>query len=256
MADVDKTKKCKYSALEDFDELADVESVCPEIFIGESEEAESLCNLILSLALIYNDFKDLLYGLILLKRRQPRNCFSKYAGQYSGISYHINRLLHSLFCELAKLICDHQDTIRSRDFKKILGSLSKENKMHWETIVKFAQGEHDNNFLDTMIKIRNNIAYHYHQPKVLKQGYRKHFDKREHARSVACVSRGNTLASTRFHFADAAVSGCYEIYLTDKETFTKNTEAIFQGIIKTLYTIIINFIQIRGGAWHKEKVDE
>lgn len=251
-----KKNEIKYPNLEFFNKLADVESINFEVFIGNTPEEEDLCNLILSFSLIYNDFKDLLYGFDLLEKRKPKICFSKYSGQYLGIRFHFKRLIESLFFELAQLIKEEKKTICSEGFQKILRFINKENKKNWDIIFKFADNQFENNFLTILGRVRNNISFHYLKPKALKIGYKKHFDKKTRSREVACVSRGEALISTRFYFADAAINGWYEEYIPNPEKFEKNIEIISKKTIMSLYDIIESFIETKGGAWYKENVDE
>ena len=56
-----------YTALK----LAPLETFDPEAFIGDDVAPQSLCNLILTLALIYNDCKDIIAAHITLQEARP-----------------------------------------------------------------------------------------------------------------------------------------------------------------------------------------
>ena len=80
--------------------------------------------------------------------------------------------------------------------------------------VALEQGASDEMFMKTLVKIRDNISFHYKQPKKLVEGYRRHFfeSKLHAANAHAYVSLGNTMGHTRFFFADAAVSGSLTLF--------------------------------------------
>ena len=96
--------------------------------------------------------------------------------------------------------------------------------------------------------IRNNIAFHYYQPKFLAGGYHEFFSKKDiPANQNAFISRGTSLQSTRFYFADAAVEGCFEKYIGKEKAGRLRPELnkLSETLVQALYDIITGFIQIR-----------
>ncbi len=81
----------------DFDKLAALEYFDPKAFESADSKEQAVCDLVLMLALVYNNFKDLLWAFSNLSScRQPDPFkITPYNGQYSGMSLHITRLLYS-----------------------------------------------------------------------------------------------------------------------------------------------------------------
>jgi len=89
------------------------------------------------------------------------------------------------------------------------------------------------------------------QPKAKVQGYSRAFlrgSKRE-----PFVSRGQTLATSRFYFADAAA----EDYLREvgdpatDEVFALGTLKLVRNVTFSIHEIVLTFITARGFAWRE-----
>ena len=66
------------------------------------------------------------------------------------------------------------DVFSEIEFKQVLERLSKSDKSLWDGIVVAAHGKLNsvNDFLNTIIQIRSNIAFHYdHSGKIFRRGY-------------------------------------------------------------------------------------
>src|SRR5437867_3882927 len=91
-------------------ELGPLEAFDPVAFHGDADVPQELCNFVLSLALIYNDCKDIIYSRILLGESRPQYpaLRSRPWGAWMGVDFHIFRLLVGLLHELFDLIRDNQ----------------------------------------------------------------------------------------------------------------------------------------------------
>lgn len=98
------------------------------------------------------------------------------------------------------------------DVDKLLRRAPERTRTDWSDLVSIAcrRGDAtDGKFAKVLIQIRNNVAFHYAQPKPLAAGFRAHFFEsppnptNEHA----YCSFGRNMERTRFYFADAAVQG-------------------------------------------------
>ena len=72
-------------------ELAPLETFDPAAFQGDADVPQELCNLVLSLALVYNDCKDVIYSHILLgeSRPSPPAGRNRPWGAWLGVDFHI-----------------------------------------------------------------------------------------------------------------------------------------------------------------------
>jgi hypothetical protein len=76
-------------------ELAPPETFDPAAFLGDEAVPQELCNFILSLALIYNDCKDITYSKLVLGEFRPPQPPRKNRlwGAWTGVDFHIIRAL-------------------------------------------------------------------------------------------------------------------------------------------------------------------
>ena len=73
-----------------------------------------------------------------------------------------------------------------------------------------------------------------------------------HTASAPLVSRGNTLKSTRFYFADAVVE--HVIFKNDTDVATEfftGRDPIFNELGSSLFFLVTTFFSARGAAWKK-----
>lgn len=232
--------------------LASLECFNPKAFQSEDKNEQEVCNFVLMLSLINNDFKDLLWSFTQLNgcRINPQYPLTAYNGQYSGMKGHLTRLTHSLFSELAKLVKENQHVLDHPLFCETIKQINKANKGNWDQLVAYSNGG-DNalkELHDVSRLIRNNVAFHYYQPKFLAGGYEEFFSRVDRAENAnAFISRGASLQSTRFYFADAAVEGCFEKYIGNEKAARLRPvlNKLSETLVQALYDIITSFIQLR-----------
>jgi hypothetical protein len=237
-----------------YEKLAKLQYFTPNVFILNNKKEQEVCNFILMLSLIYNDFKDLLWAYFYMEKcKLPTISHpTSYSGQYGGINWHITRLFHSLIFEFTKLIKENSTVLDHPLFIKTIQQIHKENKNNWNWLVSFAKGENidenDKKLHEISRLIRNTIAFHYYQPKFLYSGYECFFLKKDNPTNQnAFISNGVSLETTRFYFADAAVEGCFQRIISkeDVKILNRTLKDITEKIGKTLHNIIISFIQLR-----------
>ena len=94
--------------------------------------------------------------------------------------------------------------------QRALDRSSRQAQRDWSTLVVAAcetQGQSQNELLRAyLVRIRNNIASHYYQPRQLLMGYQRHFFEMSPSirNESAFASLGVSMAASRFYFADAA----------------------------------------------------
>lgn len=194
-------KKCP-----DFD-LAPLKYFDPKTFNWETPDKDfkNLCAFIVTLALIYNDFKDLAWWQKQLDDCPPNpNEKSSYFGQHNGMKTHISRLVVGLYDELLIFIKENQRVLESKLFQEILGRISARYRNDWKKLVNESSNKED---LEILAELRANGVFHYQMNGVF-SGYKNYFIKPENPlNEKAYYSFGENILKTRFYFADAAVQG-------------------------------------------------
>lgn len=190
-------------------ELADLEGINPETVIPRTG-TDSAASFFLTLALIYNDMKGLLWWHTQAdKHRRPNGEISPVAGQLRGFTIQIKRLAVGLLHELFETFEEFRDVVLSSDVKGLLESLPEDIQGYWNDLVNLSnvrKGTTASGFARVIESIRNRSAFHYRDRKALVRGFRKHFYEsppspyNEHA----YVSLGPNLEGSRFYYADAA----------------------------------------------------
>jgi len=167
----------------------------------------------LVLGVVFNDLK----GLILFEKmltdyyERPKNGeVTSHVGNYSGTMVQIKKLIASTINEFFIFLKKNSDVFSESEFKQIFNRLSRSDKQLWEAMVAASHRKLPNvtNLLDSIVQIRNNIAYHYYQSgKALRNGYISRFfgKTKDDRNKFAYYSIGDSLEATRFYFSDAAV---------------------------------------------------
>ena len=248
-------KSKNLSILPGCENLAPLKYFDPKAFQALDKDEQAVCNFILMLALIYNDFKDLSWAYVHMEKCKPPMIPlptpTPYIGQYTGMNLHLTKLFHSLLFAFAELIKNNLDVLNHQLFAEILKQIHKDNKSNWNRLVSFSKGETDENdaeLYEISRLIRHNLAFHYHQPKFLSGGYNHFFSKKDTPTNQnAFISYGASLEATRFYFADAAVQGCFEQNISKEKAGRLNPtlKDISGKINETLHNIITSFIQLR-----------
>lgn len=239
-----------------FDQLAPLATFDPEAFIDDDMQAQHVCNFVLSLALIYNDFKNLMWAFHYLSDGKPENPdkISAYGGQYAAFKNHLLRLHFSVINELFQLIEDNANILAHPTLVETIRLLPKAAKECWQALVEVStKKDTKNKFIkDIFHRVRNKITYHS-DVKEIAAGYRSFFYGSDgHPKMQAFISMGDGLSSTRFYFADAVVEGYLNLKIgTNKPELIKQSNKLFTDVNVALNLIVKKFITVRGFAWRK-----
>jgi hypothetical protein len=236
-------------------ELAALDTFDPAAFIGDDKVPQSLCNFVLTLSLISNDLRDLYYANILVGDCKPPGSPGKtrHWGYYAGLNLHVLRLIMSAVHELLNVIDQQRDDVDHDFFREVVKTLPSGVRQDWQEVVKVALGESskDKKLGKLLLRIRNNISFHY-DTKAVQAGFNNHFivqrlDER------AYVSRGNSMRGSRFYFADAVVEGLLS-GLTGSHSVDLATQfgKLLDGVSYALILIVCWFIQKRGFGFRPE----
>lgn len=197
--------------------LAPKLDIAPEALVPRREESR-LQQFFLSLAAVFNDFK----GLLLLEstwgeRFSANEAAAEELGEYNGVLVQLRKLQCGVLHELMGLLIEFQDLLEEPEVQRLLKRKPKHVKRQWRELIAIARGSVDGGsareFTKALVKIRNNVAFHYTQPKPLVAGFRKHFFElpASEQNEAAYASLGASMEQTRFYYADAAVQQALRI---------------------------------------------
>lgn len=232
--------------LQEHESLRNLNKFNYKIFIGESEEKKKICRFFLMLCHIFNDFAILNWAWYCLKEyiEEPeKNKINYYAGVYYNIYWYLIKIFCSHFTEVLKAFDteDAKEVLKSPYFSQILLRLNKEKRDIFNNFIKII---YDNSirekFLLSLEKIRNNLGYHYYQPKSLEKGFLSFFEADKE--KMCYFSKGTALSESRFYFIDAAIQKSIFDYKIDD--YIKEIELLLKSIL-IFNDLILIFIQER-----------
>lgn len=233
------------------EKLAPLETFDPQVFQGDSKFPQSVCDIVLSLALVYNDLRDIFLGQVLLASVKPDSlaAITPERGQFSGLGLHLARLQAGLVRELTELIQDNQDVIASAPFQRLVSKLDKKAKASWKALVDASANKPAGSPLTMLLLLaRNKVAFHYDR-KVIGKGYALRFLSNPPRQPY--VSRGSSMSGTRFYYADAAAEA-YILSVTDPQTvgdFLSGKSQVLDDVNRALQRLVVAFVNVRGYAW-------
>lgn len=234
------------------DALASLETFAPDVFVGDEDVSQEVCDFVLALAMIWNDYKDATYAHALLERCEPRDPPgpTREWGAYGGIDLHLFRYQVALMRELLTLVCRGQSVARGHCIENIVQRLSPGARDDWRSMVQVALGSVPPDPVgQCLLMVRNRLAYHY-DPQAMEKGYRNHFFGESREDDSAYVSRGKGMSETRFYFADAAAFG----YLRevpggdDWDRLSADMRGVFAKLSDALMGVVDGFVRYRTEA--------
>ncbi len=240
-------------------DLAKLESFDPDAFKTDDTVSQDTCNFFLTLALIFNDLKDILQTHNVIQSVKPTGDFkiTRQCGEYSGIYYHFLKLLISLVHEVVQVVKCNKKIIKAPFFQSVLMQLSEKERASWQALLNATEGKQaDTPIGKFLLSVRNKIAFHY-DLKEIYFGYQLFFSSGCKESEHAYISRGRNMAETRYFFADAAANG----YLTKNfrehasEQLAADAMSILCDLNHTLMNLVQHFI-LKRGCVYKEVKDE
>ena len=236
---------------EEVEALSPLETFDSEAFEGQSPDEQSVCNLILAFAVAYNDLRDLSFAAVLLEERKPKDTTIKTreTGSFAALNMALVRAQLGVIYELLVLV-QANGTARGHPlFRKVVRALDSRARESWQAIESVADDSPSRSRLRRLLlRYRNNTAFHY-DAKGLRQGYLQ-YQASETPPPRLFVSRGNSMRSTRFFFADAAIqTRMLDIAGANKETFVQERRELVRAINRALSQLVTRFVQVRGFAW-------
>ena len=239
--------------------LGELKHISPARLIKENEK-DKLADFFLVLGSIFNDLK----GFILFEKLVQENYekpepkdITAHAGEYGGILIQVHKLIASTIHEFFRFLNENKDIVDSKEFKELLSRLSTQYRERWNEIIAVAFNKipESNNFTETLVKIRNNVGFHYYQSgKNLRKGFiRKFFSKEkssDNKNEEAYYATGENMGSTRFYYCDAAVEEFLFITTGNDNSLNKNNymgqvRAIIDDMNFAIASILKEYIRVQ-----------
>lgn len=239
---------------EAFSRLTNLKEFSVEAFIATEKTEQQICDFILTLALIYNDIKNIDLCASLLGASKPEGEFTPCPawGEYSALAFFFNRLRISIINELMNLIKNYGTLIEEPLFERTIKQISTKSRESWQLIVDatISNGEMSP-IRNPYFMIRNKTIFHY-DIKQISAGYRDFFRKLR-PNLPPMISRGMQMIQTRLYFADAAAEGCLNLALGNKPVheFFSQLENNLSHLNQALQDIVQKFITIRAPGWKR-----
>lgn len=217
---------------------------------------QQLCNFILALALVYNDFKDVIIGHHAIDGLEPKdtNSLTPELGMYNALRLNMMRLHAGIFRELFDLIEASNSLLSLPLFVRLVGQLSPDGRAQWKALCDIAfQRPTENSDFKALLLVRNKVSFHY-DAKAIFRGYQRCFI--EDALVEPLLSRGNSMQATRFYFADAAAQSFLmeQAERTTLVAILTGRSPLVHAINVALYGIVTRFLAVRGFAWRAPRV--
>jgi hypothetical protein len=236
--------------------LEPLQTFDPAAFEGDENVPQRLCNLVLALALIYNDCKNITYAALVLRDSKPpgKHELNPTWGTWSGTEWHLFRLMISAVHELLTLLQNHQDMLTHEFLIKVVKQLPSTSRRSWDSLIVAASGATPkDDFGQMTLRIRNQMVFHY-DPKGIFAGFKRHLLIPTRLQDRAYISRGLSMEASRFYFADAAVEGYFRemVGLNDEVgQLSMKVRDVVDSLNFALLSLVDRFIQQRGFAYRK-----
>ena len=230
------------------DELAPLEIVPEQAFVGDAAFPQPVCNVVLALACIYNDFRDIsLAHLLLAEVAPPRPTgTSRESGQFGATYSFLLRLRAGVAYELLYLLAKKKAAFKHSAFENIVAHVDKDAQGAWKAVASVGFNNPTSDPLaNALLQLRNTVAFHY-SPPVLKAGLANYLSGATDRKLF--ISKGGSMRSSRFYFADAAAEASIVASLSEpsvKEFFNYDG-LLVRGFNRCLYQLVTRFIDLRG----------
>jgi hypothetical protein len=232
-------------------ELARLQGYPVDVFNSSDRKVDAF---VLMLAHVYNEIKVPYWIARLMKTAKEADgvpLLSGYRGQISGFEEWVNRQVSSVSHELLKLLDKERDLLESDILKKCVSLMGPAARRSWRNLVAASRGDDTamNPVKAYLVRIRNNVGFHYYQPKSLLAGYDDHFFRRQDIptaiRDLAYASIDNNMEGTRFFFADAAAQS-YTRHLEDPDgTLYNETNEVIHEMNVALFSMVQVYLLVR-----------
>jgi len=171
--------------------------------------ADIVGEFVVALAAIFDDLKDLAwFEQPMLPRRPDPSDMSAAAGEWRGRHNTLHRFMAGVLHELIELVATRQKILDETEFRACVAAMPANARDEWQAIVDIALkvGSENTAMRQTLAYVRNNASFHYTALGEIGKGWNKIFvdDPKTDTNRAAVYCLGDSMETTRFHFADAA----------------------------------------------------
>ena len=209
----------------------------------------------LAFSSVLNDVKGVLWlDAVLLDSRPDDSTSDEMKGQWHGIQQQVTKYVLGIIHEFLVLLKKKRELIESDEMEGYVRMLRKPARKRWRTVVQVAMGESGTDRTELsgyLARVRNNLSFHYYDPKTLAQGFLEHFgtDSEDPRYLSAFISHGPTMAASRYYYADAAVESAIEL-IFGSDDVNKHIRRLIEDINGSVSGLIMAFIQAREREGH------
>lgn len=224
------------------EDLGPLEAFDPKAFMDDDPQVQKVCDFVLALALIFNDFKDLFWIAYTIKKSSPPFDANFHEtpewGHFTGADHHIHRLQATVLVELANLIDKSAKTISKPLFQNVLKNVDAIERKAWDEMAN-----PDSELRKHLLNLRDKLSAHYYysengDQKVIPDGFRAAFKGTERR---PYLSWGKNILGTRFYFADAAALEVDKLIRSPgwKEKFDAHTNRVSRVVSGIIYLFLL-----------------
>ena len=238
------------------EKLADLETFGPQAFVGDDEVPQEVCDLVLALALAYNDLRDPTRAQLFINSVIPSTAgqLTKESGDHCGMITLWRRVSAGQLFELLVLIEKHRTAIEDPVFARLRKQLSPEARDAWDSLVavainRSAVGTHGK----VLLMIRHKVGFHYDSGEIAR-GYMRRIIE---GAQDPFISRGGSMESSRFYFTDAAAEEPVMDYAGSDDPFgvASGNNELTDVVNLALYQLVTRYFPLRNVRWREPRLD-
>jgi len=237
----------KLYPLPEFD-LAPLQKFDRDLFLS-SGESRKVNGFILSLALIYNDLKGMLWVLSILNQgKQEPYVVNEYCGQLVGMDRQMLRYLIGVLNELLILINKNKSLVNHSNIVSVVRSWNRSYRDKWGQIIDCANdvgsgGKNKKPIVKLLDAVRNNSSFHYHRVDNQMVGYDCWHKAGKKGSDFLYASFGNRLRESRFYFADAASEGYVSRQLEKHGLKIDDVKSMTSDVVEVLHNLVQSYLK-------------
>ena len=203
-----EAQRARSAPCPDFD-LAPLSTFPPEVF----QRNDELHAFVLSLALAYNDLKDISWMMRQLDRCQQEGSVpTPELGQWAGMRIFVNRRTFAILNEVVVAFQRQRPLLERSAIAACVKRFPPHAKKAWKTVIAAAEERSTSGLWNSLVQVRNNVVSHYYRPKALMGAYWDVFSEspKNEFNRYAYASLGTSMKKTRFYFVDVAPERYYQ----------------------------------------------
>lgn len=226
-----------------YDDLDKVLEMPASVFIADKKEDQDSYNIILSFTHFFNNLRDvsIISKLAVSESSKVEATNNPISGQFGGMKVFSDNLFFAFLLEFIQLLKNENNKkiIKEETFNKIIKNLNKRPREDWSQLLEIIYNP-DDKLCITLYKIRNNLSFHFFEPKKIYEGYKMAIQNPE---NKMYLSLGTKMSSTRYYFYDLSNQlAIHKIIMDNGFSIEKWNEEI-DTLIHLILSVTMNVIQ-------------